>query len=819
MICDPPPSAETGEPTPLSSPSIQELISNHFTEKSLKSEDNNNKIYSLTATCFLSRLDEDADFFTFQTFDDNSSRKSPQLARILHGSFNEHYESLCDLQNQGAGVFVTINETDGKGRTTSNIKRVRALVVDLDGSPLDPLLNAPIEPHMVIQTSQNRYHGYWFIEDCPLERFSKVQKTLASQFGGDPSVCDISRVMRLPGSLHLKQEPFFTKVLCDNPTLPIPFVEFETKFCLNPTANDDHSPKDHILHLLKIRGLVKKEDSYPGCYSIGCPWASTHTTGDDLGTKYYLPGYNGYSSPGFKCFHNHCKEKTIKDLLSFLNEENSAREIWDESIPLPEGLPPVQAFDAMLLPKAIRNWILDIADRMQIPPDFSAAAAMVVASSLIGRRCGIHPKEKDNWEVVPNLWGAVIGRPALLKSPAIAEVMKPLEQLVTKATQYFVEENKQFEVKKLIRDTQEHALKDNLKRAVKKDTNSPEALELIIQQHQSTMNITCDPIQRRYKTEDGTVEKIGEILQQNPNGILIHRDELIGLLKSLDRYGHEGDRAFYLESWNGTGSFAVDRIGRGTLHIPALCLSILGGIQPGPLATYVYQATSGGSGDDGLLQRFQMTVWPDPPTSWINVDRWPDPDAKNHAFKAFEKLSQLSLPIVDDTEFPMLRFDPKGQIVFNNWRNDLESKLRSGSIIPCLESHLAKYRSLMPSIALILYLLDAVDSGNNIDSVTEECALRAVGWCNYLESHAYRLYSSAQSPVTESAKELLKHIRLGNVKDEFSPRDLYRKQWSKLTTPEETGNAIQMLLEYGWIKCKQHKPLAYSIHPNIRKNS
>jgi hypothetical protein len=96
---------------------------------------------------------------------------------------------------------------------------------------------------------------------------------------------------------------------------------------------------------------------------------------------------------------------------------------------------------------------------------------------------------------------------------------------------------------------------------------------------------------RRYKTEDATVEKISKILLENPRGILVHRDELSGWLRNLDKQGREGDRSFYLESWNGTGSFDVDRIGRGSLHIPALCLSILGSIQPGPLSSYVYQAT------------------------------------------------------------------------------------------------------------------------------------------------------------------------------------------------------------------------------------
>src|SRR5829696_4184667 len=164
----------------------------------------------------------------------------------------------------------------------------------------------------------------------------------------------------------------------------------------------------------------------------------------------------------------------------------------------------------------------------------------------------------------------------------------------------------------------------HMEAAKKEGTEAPEPLTL-----------------RRYKTEDATVEKIGDLLIENPQGILNHRDELSGWFRSLDKQGREGDRAFYLESWNGTGSFDVDRIGRGSIHIPALCLSILGGIQPGPLSNYIYQAVQGEQGADGLLQRFQLTVWPDPPKTWRNVDRYPDAEAKNRVYEVFKKLDTL----------------------------------------------------------------------------------------------------------------------------------------------------------------------------------
>ena len=120
------------------------------------------------------------------------------------------------------------------------------------------------------------------------------------------------------------------------------------------------------------------------------------------------------------------------------------------------------------------------------------------------------------------------------------------------------------------------------------------------------------PVWRRYRTNDTTVEKLGELLKENPRGILIFRDELIGLLAALDREDRKSDRGFYLEAWNGYGNYHYDRIGRGTVSIENCCVSILGGIQPSKLLAYLHQARDA-LGNDGLLQRFQLLVYPDEP--------------------------------------------------------------------------------------------------------------------------------------------------------------------------------------------------------------
>lgn len=153
---------------------------------------------------------------TFQTFcDKKDTSQSPgrSLTKVFHGTFEEHKRQLISLNTSGAGIFVTINETDFHGRRTDNIVRVRALFVDLDGAPLEPVLTHCEPPHLVVETSPKRWHAYWLTNDCPLEEFSAAQKHLASQFNGDTSVCDLPRVMRLPGFFHQKDTPFLSQII------------------------------------------------------------------------------------------------------------------------------------------------------------------------------------------------------------------------------------------------------------------------------------------------------------------------------------------------------------------------------------------------------------------------------------------------------------------------------------------------------------------------------------------------------------------------------------------------------------------------------
>lgn len=149
---------------------------------------------------------------TFQTFDD-AAPKRKYLTRIMHGTLAEHAGTLAQLNQQGAGIFIMINEGNLQGRKATDVTRVRAVFVDLDGAPLEPVLDCKLSPSIVVESSPGRFHAYWLCPGLSREQFKPVQQALAARFNGDVSVCDLPRVMRLPGFIHQKGAPFQTRII------------------------------------------------------------------------------------------------------------------------------------------------------------------------------------------------------------------------------------------------------------------------------------------------------------------------------------------------------------------------------------------------------------------------------------------------------------------------------------------------------------------------------------------------------------------------------------------------------------------------------
>lgn len=572
--------------------------------------------------------------------------------------------------------------------------------------------------------------------------------------------------------------------------------------------------------------------------------------------------------------------------------------------PLPvrlPSLPAVPEYDNQeLTPPVMQQWVADMARRFQLPLEFFAVAAIVSVTGLIGRRLGIRPKVRDDWQVIPNLWGGIVGPASAGKTPALSECLGPVQQLSRELNQEYAKKRRESECefeaeekarklvdgavgtvarssakkvleKKLAPDLEEEIearIMENLpadspesgqqdqslERANSKQSEDPEesdadgneraddaasdagegleecdsegsgsgetrlermrnviasVLEELTSQITSAPSDGDEPRlepEKRLLVNDATWQKLQDIMVDNPQGLILFRDEFTAILVRLARPGNEEERKFLLECWSGDGEFRVDRIGREGRLARGLCLAVIGGFQPDPLRAHLVDIANTPEGNDGLLQRFQMLVWPDIPCQYELVDDWPDWDARKRVLEAFRRIQMLD-PISAGAETdsfrpgspPFLRFAEDAQDVFNRWLTDLMQRVRSGHLHPAMQSHLGKYPSLVPSLALAFQLLEDASAG----SVSLPALERAVAWARFLEGHAQRVYWSVCDPRQSAARLLAGHLLKGDLEDVLTVRDVYRKEWSGLRGKDQVLPAVEMLVELGWLQAAE----------------
>ena len=139
-------------------------------------------------------------------------------------------------------------------------------------------------------------------------------------------------------------------------------------------------------------------------------------------------------------------------------------------------------------------------------------------------------------------------------------------------------------------------------------------------------------------------------------------------------------------------------------------------------------------------------VWPDASAEWKNVDEYPDTKVRERVWKVFNRLAKLDEVLAialgaqkgPFDQLPFLRLDAAAHDDFLSWRYDLEHRLRSGEVSPALEGHLAKYRKLVPALALINHLAEEQQG-----PISQVSMLRALAFAKYLEIHAQRVYGAS----------------------------------------------------------------------------
>lgn len=667
---------------------------------------------------------------------------------------------------------------------------VCVVMVDDVGTKVDADRFTVCKPSWAIETSPGNYqYGYILTEPITKLEIAEEFKDRLLHAG----LCDkgatgaAARWARLPNAINGRLKYGTPSPKCKltqwNPELKYSVDELVELLGLDPsnhqkatktfatdtpeTSTGLSESHNTVIRALKAKGMYKSALG-GGKHDITCPWVEQHTDGLDNGAAYFEPSEK-YPTGGFKCHHSHGGLYHIRDLLEYLQPNNQT--IESQSLGLPQKLPaallPVPELDPEHLPDAIKEAVVDIADRLQCPMDYLAVTILSAAGAVIGNKVGIFPYANDeSWQVYPALWGGVVGDPGSKKTPSIQASHTPLQHLESTASQKYVQDMQAY-----LQALDKH--KQELEVWTKSKSKTPKPIPPI------------EPKRIRFVVHDVTYQALGVILADNPRGVLALADELSGLLQSLDTPGQEAARGFYLSGWSGTGGYSFDRIGRGSITLDRYCLSVFGGFQPDRIKTYVKFSQRGSSKNDGLLQRFQLLVWPDPLPDPKFVDRPPNAAAITKFTQAI-----IRLPAAMDSGIPgvkrarngsqLLHFNGEAQELFNQWFMANENLLRKKGLDSARQAHFAKYRSLIPALALLFHLLDGHE-----DKVCQDCLTRAVNFAKYLKRHADRIYASVSDHDYGAMRTLAEHLLAGDLEDGFSCRSLSLKGWTGLTTGEQ----------------------------------
>ena len=845
------------------------------------------------AQTMLNMLSPTGDGLTFQTFDDNADEPNKALIKQYHGSLKTYAPMLSKLNEQGAGVFITVNSTNGQGRTKSHITAVRALFIDFDSADyerVDRLLIETFPPNLIVESSTNKHHAYWLADDIPLDKFTQWQKRLISYFksiGDEPdeAVHDLPRVMRLAGFNHCKVsskkgltgELFLTKIVHQGQRYSINDIEqFIDSLPAQPTAkltsknthnkelsspilayifDDSQLPKlsaervrdlargrwqDILGHLdYHVINDIKEHSQCPICGGN-----DRFRFDNEKGTGSYICSQGTgeiIAGDGLSLLADHADlgiHEALAAVTAVLNDMGlisayddktiSNSKDWAEPKLISQTLPPVKTLTKGMLPDSLQRYVDNNAERLSTPTEYVAIPTVISLASAFGTKVSIFPKFKDDWEIVPNLWGAIIGNPSTKKSPALDAGMKPLRNLTYKAKAEYEQAQKDFAAQKEINKHKAKALDDNLKTMAKKQVAQADDAEdkitdddLIAKAQaiaEANQSDEYEPILKRYIANDSTYQKLGEMLSQTNNGLLVERDELTELLASLDGESNSEAREFYLVAYNGTGSHIMDRIGRGSVFIPSHCLSIVGGIQPNKLERYL-EKTIKGLDNDGMMQRFQLAVYPDHIKGLKEKDIAPDKETRQIVYDLLETIDNMTVgdflkyganPPDDYHKRPYYRFTDEAFHTFMNWYDEVKAKADECEHSVIAE-HMAKYPKTIASLALIFHLVDCIEHQANLGSVGMTALNAALAWHEMLESHMNRIYSivtdSANTKASYLADKIINMVKRGADKTDetdwisygFTARQLIRKGWKGLTDADDVLNALEVLVENNWL--------------------
>ena len=395
-------------------------------------------------------------------------------------------------------------------------------------------------------------------------------------------------------------------------------------------------------------------------------------------------------------------------------------------------------FPIDIFPREIQLYISESKNKLMLNEDFMASSFLWMMSVIIGNSLKIEAKK--GWTETCTLFLSLVGQAGLGKTPSINNIIYPLKKINKKRIEDYFLKFEEYEKYLLLS---------------KKEKNNAIPLD--------------KPKRKQLLASDTTIEALISLHNESKNSIGVFKDELDGWFKDMNKYREGSDKQQWLSIWSNE-SIIVNRLSRGDLYIGSPFIPVLGGIQPEILDSHFTNDNI----SSGFIDRFLFAYPNNLRAENFNNEELPEKLIEWYENTILKMNDNISHIIKKDDNNDIIPFICKLDSAANKeWVrvfNKYVELQNSDNEPEMFKSMIAKIKTYIPRLALIIHFIDSYFEDKNIKEVevSKECILKAEKLAEYFvlqfkkiktDSLENKSVSDIKSgKISDNSFEMLKNI-------------------------------------------------------------
>jgi hypothetical protein len=365
----------------------------------------------------------------------------------------------------------------------------------------------------------------------------------------------------------------------------------------------------------------------------------------------------------------------------------------------------VKGFPIEIYPESIQELLISLKETQGMPVDFSSAALLFATSIAIGNSCSTG---LNQWQPhFCKLYMILIGKPNTNKSGPLKFMLSPLQAMDGVSHEKYRNE--------MI----EYNAFTNLSSQERKEQGGEQPMK---------------PVYKKFLVQDTTIEALKQIVYDNPRGVGVFRDEILGWVNDLNRYNSGSDIQFWLENWSG-GIISCDRKGSESIFIHNPFIGVAGTIQPKVLELLA----KGERADNGFIDRL-LFVYPDNLTkAYWGMDATPSYLIDQYD-SGIKELADYTYEVNGITTPRFIPICSTGKRLLLEFLNNRNKPLCDNAPSDALSGSYGKLDLHIFRFILILHRIENVFGGVYREEIHQDTVFRAIQLTEYFRKMTQKAY-------------------------------------------------------------------------------